>query len=98
LNNEYHRVDGPAIEYRNGEKHWVLNGIRHRSDGPAIEYAHGAKAWWLNGKEAIQIENQDIIIGKSIEINDDIGIVLKHIEGVFYEVLFGNKKELVVKC
>lgn len=26
LNGEYHREDGPAIEYCNGTKHWFLNG------------------------------------------------------------------------
>jgi hypothetical protein len=49
LNGEYHREDGPAIEYANGEKYWYLNGKYHREDGPAIEHSDGTKRWFLNG-------------------------------------------------
>ena len=51
LNSQYHREDGPAIEWANGDKEWFLNGKRHREDGPAIEFANGNKYWYLNGKE-----------------------------------------------
>jgi len=50
LNDELHRVDGPAIECANGTKYWCLNGKLHRIDGPAIECADGTKFWYLNGK------------------------------------------------
>jgi len=45
-----HRVNGPAIEYADGDKTWWLNGKRHREDGPAVEYVKGDKSWYLNGK------------------------------------------------
>jgi len=45
-----HRVDGPAIEYPNGDKKWYQNGKLHREDGPAIKWANGDKEWWENGK------------------------------------------------
>ena len=51
-----HRLDGPAIEYANGNKEWFQNGKRHRLDGPAIEFCPGAyfvdghKEWYQNGK------------------------------------------------
>jgi hypothetical protein len=50
FNDQYHREDGPAIEYPDGSKCWHLNGNLHRVDGPAIEYADGSKEWRLNGK------------------------------------------------
>ena len=50
LNGEYHRTDGPAIEYANGTRAWYLNGKLHRTDGPAIEYPDGTKRWYLNDK------------------------------------------------
>ena len=50
LNGEYHREDGPAIEYANGSKYWFRNGEYHREDGPAIEHVNGANVWYLNGK------------------------------------------------
>ena len=48
LNSNYHREDGPAMEYANGAKHWYLNGELHREDGPALEYTDGEKRWYLN--------------------------------------------------
>ena len=33
---QLHRVDGPAVEYPNGDKEWWVNGKRHREDGPAV--------------------------------------------------------------
>ena len=56
LNGKYHRTDGPAIEYINGDKHWFLNGKRHRTDGPAIEYYNGTKYWYINGVELSEEE------------------------------------------
>jgi hypothetical protein len=45
---EFHRLDGPAIEWPNGDKQWWKKRNLHRSDGPAIEEG-GYKAWWKNG-------------------------------------------------
>ncbi len=48
---EFHRDDGPAIEYENGDKIWYRYDKRHRDDGPAVEYINGYESWWLDGKE-----------------------------------------------
>jgi hypothetical protein len=48
--NEYHRLDGPAIEYSDGDKYWYKNDERHREDGPAREYYEGDKEYWYNDK------------------------------------------------
>ena len=56
LNGQYHRVDGPAIEYANGTKKWWLNDKLHRVDGPACEYANRNNAWYLNDKFCKPIE------------------------------------------
>ena len=50
-NGIFHRNDGPAIEYKNGNKFWYQNGKLHRMDAPAIEYADGEKFWFQNGKQ-----------------------------------------------
>ena len=50
FNGEFHREDGPAIEYADGTKHWYLNDKFHREEGPAVEHADGSKFWWLNGE------------------------------------------------
>ena len=45
-----HRVDGPAVEMDNGDKHWYLNGKLHRIDGPAIVWNDtGAENWFQYG-------------------------------------------------
>jgi len=46
----FHRQDGPAIEWADGNKSWWVDGKLHRLDGPAVEYANGSKVWWVNGK------------------------------------------------
>ena len=45
-----HRLDGPAIEWKNGLKEWFVDDKRHRSDGPAIEFVSGTKAWWVDNR------------------------------------------------
>ena len=45
-----HRLDGPALERRNGSKEWYQNGEYHRLDGPALERSNGYKEWYQNGK------------------------------------------------
>ena len=50
MNGKPHREDGPAREYANGTKYWLLHGKLHREDGPAYESANGDKFWCLNDK------------------------------------------------
>ena len=47
---EIHGLDGPAIEYKNGDTMWIKDGVEHREDGPAIEYKNGEKHWFINGE------------------------------------------------
>ena len=59
---QYHRLDGPAIEYINGDKSWWINGKRHREDGPAVEFGNGSKYWFLNDIEYSEDQfHQEII-------------------------------------
>ena len=55
-NGEFHRIDGPAVEWGNGTKRWYQNGLRHRTDGPAIVYSDGTKEWYINGEELTEAE------------------------------------------
>ena len=48
---QIHRVKGPAIEWKNGDKYWCQNNELHRLYGPAKEYANGDKEWYQNGLE-----------------------------------------------
>jgi len=49
-NGEYHRVDGPALEYITGTKVWFKDGLKHKEDGPACEYSDGSVYWYLHSK------------------------------------------------
>ncbi len=46
---DFHREDGPDIEYSDGTKHWCINGKRHRTDGPAVLKPGRSKSWFING-------------------------------------------------
>ncbi len=60
---QYHRTDGPAVEWTDGSKEWYLYGELHRTDGPAREFASGYKSWHLNGQlhrtDGPAVENAD---------------------------------------
>jgi hypothetical protein len=47
---QYHREDGPAIEWSNGYKAWLINGQYHREDGPARIWPDGTERYYLNNK------------------------------------------------
>jgi hypothetical protein len=61
---EWHREDGPAIEYTNGDKYWYVNGKAHREDGPAVE-TDTLKVWKLFGR----FHRED---GPAVERNDGV--------------------------
>ena len=44
---KWHREDGPAIEYADGDKWWLKHGDWHREDGPAIDCTNGYKFYYL---------------------------------------------------
>ncbi|HNC55211.1 MAG TPA: hypothetical protein PLP33_07195 [Leptospiraceae bacterium] len=44
----YHRVNGPAIIWKDGTKEWWINGKRHRTNGPAIIHSGGEEEWWID--------------------------------------------------
>jgi hypothetical protein len=49
-NGNYHRLDGPAIEYATGGGYWFFDGKLHRADGPAVERWDGSIYWCFKGK------------------------------------------------
>ena len=48
--NQFHRLDGPAVENAKDHKEWWVGGKRHRLDGPAVNWSNGDKAWYVEGK------------------------------------------------
>ena len=44
----FHRLDGPAIEYKDGGKEWWVNGKCHKEDGPAFIDYGGVEYYYLN--------------------------------------------------
>ena len=77
---DFHKEDGPTLEYISGTKLWWINGKRHREDGPAIEYISGNKRWYINGV----LHRED---GPAIEYND--GSKYWYLKGILYsEELF----------
>ena len=54
---KYHKLNGPAIEYHNGNKSWYVNGSLHRLDGPAIEWYYRYKQWRILYQKINTINN-----------------------------------------
>jgi hypothetical protein len=50
LNDLLHRIDGPAIKYKDGTEEWYQNDKRHRLNGPAVTFASGYKYWYQYGQ------------------------------------------------
>lgn len=44
----YHRLNNPAVIFKNGSKYYYHRGLLHREDGPAI-ISH-KKEWFLDGR------------------------------------------------
>jgi len=44
-----HRIDGPALEFKDGGVEWWVNGVRHNLNAPAIQKPDGTEEWWVNG-------------------------------------------------
>jgi hypothetical protein len=47
-NGDFHRDDGPAIEFTDGSKMWCRHGRMHRVDGPAMT-TPGSTTWAIDG-------------------------------------------------
>jgi hypothetical protein len=60
-NNQFHREDGPAIIYYNGDQHWYLNGQLHRVDGPAVDDISRLPEWYVNGERIICKDNKHFL-------------------------------------
>jgi len=50
VNNQLHRVDGPAVIYANGTQQWWANHQLHRLAGPAVIRADGYQAWYVRNQ------------------------------------------------
>lgn len=51
--NKFHRINGPALEYFDGEAIWIYKGKYHRVGGPAMynkKEKHYVKKWYFNGQ------------------------------------------------
>lgn len=67
LDGKLHRLDGPALSFKDGYQAWYKHGIRHRIGGPAlIDPGMKMETWYEEGKEhrrdgpAIIYENGDV--------------------------------------
>lgn len=75
-----------------GTKLWKLNDQLHRLDGPAIEWYDDEKSWFIIDK-FVNITNQTLTVGQSIQWLNTIALVIKQINHTLFQVLVGNKKE-----
>jgi hypothetical protein len=65
-NEQYHRLDGPAVEYRDGSSEWLINGFWHRLDGPAINFSD-YKEWYIKGNCYLRYEHNRLVLFSILE-------------------------------
>jgi hypothetical protein len=53
-------LDGPAVEYDDGDDSWFKHGDLHRIDGPAIDWVD-EKQWWIDGKRIHCKDNEEFL-------------------------------------
>ena len=46
---QLHRLDGPAVIWRDGSEAWFHNGKLHRTTGPAVALTNRTTTWWIHG-------------------------------------------------
>lgn len=73
LNDQYHREDGPAIIFPDGEIRWYRHGSIHREDGPAIILKDGKEEMWLFNQHYsydkwVKIMEQHLSTDKLVEL------------------------------
>lgn len=68
----YHRVNGPAIIWKDGTKEWWVEGKRHRIDGPAIIHSGREEEWWIDNMY-YEFFNLKDLITKSIFLGKEKG-------------------------
>jgi len=57
----FDRVDGPAVEWRRGNKHWCMDGKFHRLDGPAVVTNDWGVHWYIEGEGYSEEEHTKLI-------------------------------------
>ena len=64
---QLHRLDGPALIYKDGAKIWLQNDKYHRDDGPARLWRNGSEEWYIHGKRIKPILNIICLLRKKLK-------------------------------
>ncbi len=83
-NGDWHRENGPAMEFYWGDTEWWLNGVVHRTDGPAIEGPRSGTQWYISDNLLTEEEfhaHPDCTAWPRMEINKAGNKVWKNKEG-----------------
>ena len=87
LNGKVHRLDGPAIEWDDGDVDYVVNGKRHRLDGPAvIRYGYNERDrlnWYVNDRLCIARAEYETAVARWTSYCDVTRNEIKKIIGDF---------------
>jgi hypothetical protein len=61
-----HREDGPAIEFNDGGREWMIDGKLHRTNGPAVIWVVKGEPdyleYWINGEMLTKEEFDDRVL------------------------------------
>ena len=60
----YHRINGPALIFRNGDTTWCRHGALHRDDGPAVDWPAAGKEEWYKDDVIYEPSAHEIMVWK----------------------------------
>ena len=60
----YHRLNGPAIIYNDGDTTWFRHGLRHRDDGPALVWTVENREEWYRDGERYEPSAHELMVWK----------------------------------
>ena len=63
-NGHYHRLNGPAVTYADGDTSWYRHGKLHREDGPAREWPHDDVEEWFKNDEHYEPSAHELMVWK----------------------------------
>jgi len=72
---QYHRIDGPAVEWPDGNngftvgigESWYINGKHHRLDGPAVRWSNRDNFWYIYGQIYLKVEHNRLVLFSILE-------------------------------
>ena len=62
-----HRINGPAVIYKDGDMLWYRHGKLHRDDGPAVDWPSESRFIWYKHGERYEPSAHELMVWKMMK-------------------------------